>query len=71
MIQITLNIPDHKPSYFMRLIENLGFVQIADTEEIASKQELIDEAKQAVEEMKLIQTGKLTPISAKDLLNEL
>jgi hypothetical protein len=30
MKQITVNIPDHQFGFFMNLIENLNFVQIAE-----------------------------------------
>lgn len=42
-MQLTLNIPDNKLSFFMELVDSLGFVRLEHTEGLTSIQkELVD-----------------------------
>lgn len=69
MKQLILDIEEGKLPFFMELINNLDFVKIRESE--PSKEEVLGELRQAVEEMKLVKQGKLKPISSKELLDEL
>lgn len=68
MRQIILNIPDNKYPFFLELIKNLGFVKV---KEEASEEEVLRGIEQGLNEVKLIQEGKLKSRPAKDFLNEL
>ncbi|MEP7167756.1 MAG: hypothetical protein ABI855_00135 [Bacteroidota bacterium] len=70
MKQITLHIPEKKYSFFMELVKSLGFVKKVE-EESAAKEQLLNELKEAITELKLIEQGKLKARPAKDLLDEL
>lgn len=70
MKKITLNIPDKRFHFFMELIKNLGFVQV-DKSDGDSKEQIIENLKQGIKEVKLIREGKLKGRPAKELLDEL
>lgn len=69
MKQITLNIPDNKVPFFMELVNNLGFVKTDENK--VSKEQLLDELKDAVKELALIQKGKTKARPLNALLDEL
>ena len=69
MKEVTLRIPDHKYSFFMELVHNLGFVKPEDDGD--TKEEIIANLKQGFREMELYKEGKLQGTPLKDLLNEL
>lgn len=71
MKQITLNIPDNKVLFFMELVNNLGFVKNVETDDVPTKEQILDNIKAGLEEMKLIKQGKLKTTSLNDFLNEL
>jgi hypothetical protein len=71
MKQITLNIPDKKFHFFMELIKSLDFVKKVKTDDEPTKEQILQDLRDAVEEVNLIKTGKLKGIPAKDLINEL
>ena len=71
MIQIKLAIPEKKYSFFMDLIDNLHFVKRINDEEEPSKQQILHDLDQAIEEVNLIKAGKLKAIAAKEILDEL
>ncbi|MBP6153605.1 MAG: hypothetical protein KA457_02215 [Chitinophagales bacterium] len=71
MKQITLNIPDNKVLFFMELVNNLGFVKNVETDDEPTKEQILDNIKAGLEEMKLIKQGKLKTTSLNDFLNEL
>jgi hypothetical protein len=69
--QITISIPEKKYSFFMELIQNLGFIKKIETEGASSKEEILQGLKEAVEEVKLHKKGKLTLKTAQQFLDEL
>ena len=70
MKQITLNIKDSKFKFFMELIKNFDFVQVEENEG-DSKEAILANIKQGLEEVKLVQEGKVKSRPAKELLGEL
>lgn len=68
---ITLNIPDNKVLFFMELVNNLGFVKNVETDDEPTKEQILDNIKAGLEEMKLIKQGKLKTTSLNDFLNKL
>lgn len=68
---ITLNIPDNKVLFFMELVNNLGFVKNVETDDVPTKEQILDNIKAGLEEMKLIKQGKLKTTSLNDFLNKL
>ena len=73
MKQIILNIPDKKYSFFMELVKSLGFVKQVQKQEDEepTKEQILQDIRDAVEEVKLIKAQKLKGIPARDLYNEL
>jgi len=69
-MKILLDIKDNKAAFFMELIKNLSFIKKA-TPLSDSKAELIQDIREAVEELKLIQEGKMEARNAEDLIDEL
>jgi hypothetical protein len=70
MKQITLNIKDSKFKFFLELIKNFDFVQVEENEGDA-KEAILANIKQGLEEVKLVQEGKMKSRPAKELLDEL
>lgn len=70
MKQITLHITDKKYYFFLELVKSLGFVKKVEENDKA-KEEFLNELKEAITELKLIEQGKLKARPAKELLNEL
>lgn len=68
MKQITLQIEDSKLPFFMELIHNFDFIEITETD---SKEEVIENIKQGLIELTLVEQGKLKSRPAKELLHEL
>jgi hypothetical protein len=69
-MKILLEISDNKAMFFMEILKNFKFVKKA-TLISTEKAKLMQDIKEAVEELKLVKAGKLKGIPAKDLLNEL
>ncbi len=69
MKQVTLNIPDKKLPFFMELVKNLGYVKMEENN--LSKEQLLDELKDAVKELTSIQKGKAKARPINALLDEL
>lgn len=69
-MKILLDIKDSKATFFMELLKNFSFVKKA-TPLSDAKAELMQDIREAVEEMKLIKEGKLQARNAEDLINEL
>ncbi len=68
-MKILLDIPDNKADSLMEVLKSISYVkakQITD-----SKAQLIQEVREAVEEMKLIRAGKKKARNAEEFLNEL
>jgi len=70
IVKILLDIKDNKAAFFMELLKNFSFVKKA-TPLSDAKADLMQDIREAVEELKQIRKGKLKGIPAKDLLDEL
>ena len=68
-MKILLDIKDNKAASLMEVLKDLHYVKIKSLSD--EKSLLIEEMKEAVEELKLIRQGKLKGIPAKQLLDEL
>jgi hypothetical protein len=68
-MKVLLDIKDNKADFVMELLQNFSFVKAKPLTD--AKTLLIEEIKEAVEEMKLIRAGKATARNAEDFLNEL
>ena len=68
-MKVLLDIRENKAEFVMELLKSLSFVK---AKQISSdKAKLMEEIKEAVEEMKLIRSGKKKARNAQDFLNEL
>ena len=68
-MKILLDVPDSKAHSLMDVLCSIPYVKAKPITD--SKAELMEEIKEAVEEMKLIRTGKKQARNAEDFLNEL
>jgi DNA-binding protein H-NS len=68
-MRVLLDIKDNKALHLLEVLKSLPYVKTTTISE--EKAILIEEIKDAVNELALIRKGKLKGISAKDLLNEL
>lgn len=69
-MKVIIEIPDNKASFALEVLRNLAFVKKAKP--ISSEKALLmEEIKEAVEELKLVKQGKIKGISVKQLLEEL
>jgi len=68
-MKVILEIPDQKVSFFLELLKNFKFVKAKPL--TPSYALMLEELKEAVENMKLVTDGKLKPRPAEELLNEL
>ena len=72
MKQVTIQVPDKKYSFFMELINDLGFAKkITDADNGPDKEHILAGIREAVEEVKQIRAGKKKAVLLKDFLNEL
>jgi len=69
-MKVLVDIPDNKADFGLEVLRSLVFVKKANPIS-GEKALLMEELKEAVEELNLIKSGKLKGIPAKDLLNEL
>ena len=68
-MKVLLDIKDDKPPHLLEVLKGLSYVK---TTTISNEKALLmEEIKDAVEELKLIRQGKLKGIPAKQLLDEL
>ncbi|MCG3167559.1 MAG: hypothetical protein POELPBGB_03352 [Bacteroidia bacterium] len=68
-MKLLLDVKDDKAAFVMEVLKNFSFVK---TQTITpAKAQLINEIKEAVENMKLVKKGKLKARPARDLINEL
>ena len=65
-MKLLIEIPDNKSTDFMKVLDNLSYIKVKPLTD--SKALLLKEIKEAVEEMKLIKTGKKKVRNAKDFL---
>lgn len=68
-MKLLLDIKDNKASFFMEVLKNFSFVKAKTI--TPEKALLIEEIKEAVEEVKLIKAGKKKARNADEFLNEL
>lgn len=68
-MKILLDIPDNKASSLMDVLRSISYVKAKPLTE--TKALLLEELRDAVEEMKLIKAGKKNARNAEDFLNEL
>ena len=68
-MKLLLEIKDDRAAFIMELLSNFSFVKAKPL--TPYKAEVLENVKQAVEEMKLINKGKLKGTPAKELLDEL
>ncbi len=68
-MKVLLEIPDNKASSLMEILQSISYVKVKQLTD--SKALLLKEIKDAVEEMKLIKSGKKDARNAEDFLNEL
>lgn len=68
-MKVMLDIKDSKADFVMELLNNLSFVKTTPVS--PHKKKVLKDLKQAVEEMKLIKSGKLKARNARELINEL
>lgn len=66
MKQLTLNIRDNKFSTFLEFIKTLDYVEVPEVDEKA-----LNEMQSSLNQIKLMQEGKIEKQSAEDFLNEL
>ncbi|MEO5570575.1 MAG: hypothetical protein ABIT08_07865 [Bacteroidia bacterium] len=68
-MKVLLDIKDSKAFYLLEVLKSLPYVKAKTL--TPYKAEVLEGIKEAVEEMKLIKSGKLKPRNAEDLFNEL
>jgi hypothetical protein len=68
-MKVLLDIPDNKPSSLMYVLKSISYVKTKQLTD--AKAQLMEEIREAVEEMKLIRAGKKKARNAEDFLNEL
>ncbi len=68
-MKVLLDIKDSKASFVMELLQSLSFVKAKPLS--THKAKVLEDVKEAVEEMKLIKEGKLKARNAEDLFNEI
>ena len=68
-MKILLDIPDNKADSLMDVLRSISYIKAKPITE--AKALLLEEIKEAVEEMKLIKSGKKKGRNAEDFLNEL
>jgi hypothetical protein len=71
MKEITLKIPDKEFPFFMKLVKNLGFVEVSQPKSEDSDADIIENLKRGFEDMKEIRQGKRKVTPLKDFLDEL
>jgi hypothetical protein len=71
MRHVTIYTTDKEYNHFIELTKNLRYVKKVETDEEPSKAQILKEIKEAVQELKLVEQGKLKARPAKALLNEL
>lgn len=69
-MKILLDIKDSKASFFMEVLKNFSFVK-KTTQITDAKAEIMEDIKEAVDELILVKEGKLEARDAEDLIHEL
>lgn len=68
-MKILLDIPEHKVSFFMELIKSFSFIKAKALTPYKAK--VLEDVKEAVDEINQIKAGKLVARNAEDLFHEL
>jgi hypothetical protein len=68
-MRVLLDIKDNKAIYLLEVLKGLSYVKTTPISN--EKAALIEEVKEAVENLKLVRQGKLKARNVKDLINEL
>ena len=68
-MKVLLDIKDKKANFVLELLRNLSFVKAKRLTD--SKAQLVEEITEAVEELKLIRSGKKKARNAEDFIREL
>lgn len=72
MRDIVISVPDKEYPFFMKLVKQLNFVTIKDTnDDPPSKKQFLDGLREAIEEVNDIKAGKKKGQPLKDFLNGL
>ena len=71
MRQVTIYTTDKDYNHFVQLAKNLSYVKKIETDDEPTKEEIIENIKAGLEEMKLIKEGKLKASPLKEFLDEL
>ena len=71
MKQVTLHIPDSNYPFFMELAKSLHFIKKIEATEDPTKEQVLQNIKAGLQEVKSFKKGKLKTTAAKDFLNEL
>ena len=71
MKQVTLHIPDSNYPFFIELARSLQFVKKIEAADESAKEQVLQNIKAGLQEVKLFKKGKLKTTPAKDFLNEL
>jgi hypothetical protein len=68
--QVVLNVNNNKYPFFIELIKNFDFIQVADNQGDAKK-DIIANLTEGFQQIKQIKAGKLRTRSVENFLNEL
>ncbi len=68
-MKVLLDIPDNKAQSLMDVLNSISFIRTKKLTD--GKAQLMEEIREAVQEMKLIKAGKKKARNADDFLNEL
>ncbi|MBK8712537.1 MAG: hypothetical protein IPL97_11790 [Niastella sp.] len=68
-MKVLLDIPDNKAQSLMDVLNSISFIRTKKLTD--GKAQLLEEIREAVQEMKLIKAGKKKARNADDFLNEL
>lgn len=68
-MKVILEIKDSKAEFVMELLNSLSFVKAKPLTE--EKSQLLEDLKEAVDNLNLVKKGKIKARSAQELLNEL
>lgn len=77
MKQVTINVPENKFAFFMKLMKSLSFVKVIEPAKTAEEQltseqrEIWNNVKQGFIELKLAEEGKIKFRPVEELLDEL
>lgn len=71
MRHVIVYTTDKEYGHFVQLAKSLNYVKKVETDDEPTKEEILDNIKAGLEEVKLFKKGKLKTTPAKDFLNEL